>query len=49
MGPVAASDKTATKSAAHNEDTFTSGCQDVNGFSKFHIFTYAHTQEDFGN
>ncbi|XP_032074488.1 receptor-type tyrosine-protein phosphatase T [Thamnophis elegans] len=49
MGPVAASDKTATKSAAHNEDTFTSGCQDVNGFSKFHIFTYAHVhaQEDF--
>ncbi|XP_026553390.1 receptor-type tyrosine-protein phosphatase T isoform X2 [Pseudonaja textilis] len=33
MGPVAASDKSATKSAAHNEDTFISGCQDVNGFT----------------
>lgn len=38
MGPVAASDKTATKlGAAHNEETFSSSCQDVNGFSKFHL------------
>uniref|UniRef100_A0A8C6VCR2 protein-tyrosine-phosphatase n=1 Tax=Naja naja TaxID=35670 RepID=A0A8C6VCR2_NAJNA len=36
MGPVAASDKSATKSAAHNEETFTSGCQDVNGFNNSH-------------
>ncbi|XP_026538240.1 receptor-type tyrosine-protein phosphatase T, partial [Notechis scutatus] len=36
MGPVAASDKSATKSAAHNEDTFISGCQDVNGFNNSH-------------
>ncbi|KAM3838613.1 receptor-type tyrosine-protein phosphatase T [Vipera latastei] len=36
MGPVAASDKTATKSATHNEDTFASGCQDVNGFNNSH-------------
>ncbi|XP_048354681.1 receptor-type tyrosine-protein phosphatase T isoform X2 [Sphaerodactylus townsendi] len=33
MGPVAASDKTATKlSAVHNEEAFASSCQDVNGF-----------------
>nr|XP_060628235.1 receptor-type tyrosine-protein phosphatase T isoform X4 [Anolis sagrei ordinatus] len=34
MGPVAASDKTSTKlGAVHNEETFTSSCQDVNGFT----------------
>ncbi|NWR19327.1 PTPRT phosphatase, partial [Emberiza fucata] len=34
MGPVAASDKTSTKlSAVHNEEAFSSSCQDVNGFS----------------
>ncbi|XP_077191518.1 receptor-type tyrosine-protein phosphatase T isoform X10 [Paroedura picta] len=34
MGPVAASDKTATKlSAVHNEEAFSSSCQDVNGFT----------------
>ncbi|XP_053099872.1 receptor-type tyrosine-protein phosphatase T isoform X9 [Hemicordylus capensis] len=33
MGPVAVSDKTATKlSAVHNEEAFSSSCQDVNGF-----------------
>nr|XP_030144569.3 receptor-type tyrosine-protein phosphatase T isoform X13 [Taeniopygia guttata] len=33
MGPVAASDKTSTKlSAVHNEEAFSSSCQDVNGF-----------------
>uniref|UniRef100_A0A8C4PCP5 protein-tyrosine-phosphatase n=1 Tax=Dromaius novaehollandiae TaxID=8790 RepID=A0A8C4PCP5_DRONO len=33
MGPVATSDKTATKlSAVHNEEAFSSSCQDVNGF-----------------
>lgn len=38
MGPVATSDKTATKlSAVHNEEAFSSSCQDVNGFSKFHL------------
>ncbi|XP_010582371.1 PREDICTED: receptor-type tyrosine-protein phosphatase T [Haliaeetus leucocephalus] len=35
MGPVATSDKTSTKlSAVHNEEAFSSSCQDVNGFSK---------------
>uniref|UniRef100_A0A803TGV5 protein-tyrosine-phosphatase n=1 Tax=Anolis carolinensis TaxID=28377 RepID=A0A803TGV5_ANOCA len=34
MGPVAASDKTSTKlGAVHNEEAFTSSCQDVNGFT----------------
>ncbi|XP_017687830.1 PREDICTED: receptor-type tyrosine-protein phosphatase T isoform X8 [Lepidothrix coronata] len=34
MGPVATSDKTSTKlSAVHNEDAFSSSCQDVNGFT----------------
>ncbi|NXH20601.1 PTPRT phosphatase, partial [Bucco capensis] len=34
MGPVATSDKTSTKlSAVHNEEAFSSSCQDVNGFS----------------
>ncbi|KAM3664083.1 receptor-type tyrosine-protein phosphatase T isoform 3-T3 [Ammospiza maritima maritima] len=33
MGPVASSDKTSTKlSAVHNEEAFSSSCQDVNGF-----------------
>uniref|UniRef100_A0A669PYC6 protein-tyrosine-phosphatase n=1 Tax=Phasianus colchicus TaxID=9054 RepID=A0A669PYC6_PHACC len=33
MGPVAASDKASTKlSAVHNEEAFSSSCQDVNGF-----------------
>ncbi|KFV52860.1 Receptor-type tyrosine-protein phosphatase T, partial [Gavia stellata] len=34
MGPVATSDKTSAKlSAVHNEEAFSSSCQDVNGFS----------------
>ncbi|XP_048819273.1 receptor-type tyrosine-protein phosphatase T isoform X2 [Tympanuchus pallidicinctus] len=34
MGPVAASDKASTKlSAVHNEEAFSSSCQDVNGFT----------------
>ncbi|XP_067164084.1 receptor-type tyrosine-protein phosphatase T [Apteryx mantelli] len=34
MGPVATSDKTSTKlSAVHNEEAFSSSCQDVNGFT----------------
>ncbi|XP_074409726.1 receptor-type tyrosine-protein phosphatase T isoform X7 [Zonotrichia albicollis] len=34
MGPVASSDKTSTKlSAVHNEEAFSSSCQDVNGFT----------------
>ncbi|XP_066480788.1 receptor-type tyrosine-protein phosphatase T [Tiliqua scincoides] len=34
MGPVATSDKTAAKlSAVHNEEGFSSSCQDVNGFT----------------
>nr|XP_009941035.1 PREDICTED: receptor-type tyrosine-protein phosphatase T [Opisthocomus hoazin] len=34
MGPVAASDKTSAKlSAVHNEEAFSSSCQDVNGFT----------------
>jgi len=38
MGPVAASDKTSAKlSAVHNEEAFSSSCQDVNGFSKFNL------------
>ncbi|XP_027501604.1 receptor-type tyrosine-protein phosphatase T isoform X13 [Chiroxiphia lanceolata] len=37
MGPVATSDKTSTKlSAVHNEDAFSSSCQDVNGFNSSH-------------
>ncbi|XP_032054069.1 receptor-type tyrosine-protein phosphatase T isoform X7 [Aythya fuligula] len=33
MGPVATSDKTSAKlSAVHNEEAFSSSCQDVNGF-----------------
>uniref|UniRef100_A0A8D0B8E9 protein-tyrosine-phosphatase n=1 Tax=Salvator merianae TaxID=96440 RepID=A0A8D0B8E9_SALMN len=37
MGPVATSDKTATKlSAVHNEEAFSSSCQDVNGFNSSH-------------
>ncbi|XP_074928403.1 receptor-type tyrosine-protein phosphatase T isoform X5 [Chelonoidis abingdonii] len=33
MGPVATSDKNTTKlSAVHNEEAFSSSCQDVNGF-----------------
>ncbi|TFK05985.1 laminin subunit alpha-5 [Platysternon megacephalum] len=39
MGPVATSDKNTTKlSAVHNEEAFSSSCQDVNGFSKFNLF-----------
>ncbi|XP_009992362.1 PREDICTED: receptor-type tyrosine-protein phosphatase T, partial [Chaetura pelagica] len=34
MGPVATSDKTSAKlSAVHNEEAFSSSCQDVNGFT----------------
>ncbi|XP_075757469.1 receptor-type tyrosine-protein phosphatase T isoform X7 [Pelodiscus sinensis] len=34
MGPVVASDKNTTKlSAVHNEEAFSSSCQDVNGFT----------------
>ncbi|XP_034643255.1 receptor-type tyrosine-protein phosphatase T isoform X4 [Trachemys scripta elegans] len=34
MGPVATSDKNTTKlSAVHNEEAFSSSCQDVNGFT----------------
>uniref|UniRef100_A0A8V0ZWU0 protein-tyrosine-phosphatase n=1 Tax=Gallus gallus TaxID=9031 RepID=A0A8V0ZWU0_CHICK len=34
MGPVAASDKASAKlSAVHNEEAFSSSCQDVNGFN----------------
>ncbi|XP_015152273.1 receptor-type tyrosine-protein phosphatase T isoform X3 [Gallus gallus] len=34
MGPVAASDKASAKlSAVHNEEAFSSSCQDVNGFT----------------
>ncbi|KAM8987806.1 receptor-type tyrosine-protein phosphatase T isoform 2-T2 [Guaruba guarouba] len=34
MGPMATSDKTCTKlSAVHNEEAFSSSCQDVNGFT----------------
>uniref|UniRef100_A0A493ST33 protein-tyrosine-phosphatase n=1 Tax=Anas platyrhynchos platyrhynchos TaxID=8840 RepID=A0A493ST33_ANAPP len=37
MGPVAASDKTSAKlSAVHNEEAFSSSCQDVNGFNSSH-------------
>uniref|UniRef100_A0A803V715 protein-tyrosine-phosphatase n=2 Tax=Ficedula albicollis TaxID=59894 RepID=A0A803V715_FICAL len=37
MGPVATSDKTSTKlSAVHNEEAFSSSCQDVNGFNSGH-------------
>ncbi|XP_048819277.1 receptor-type tyrosine-protein phosphatase T isoform X11 [Lagopus muta] len=37
MGPVAASDKASTKlSAVHNEEAFSSSCQDVNGFNSSH-------------
>uniref|UniRef100_A0A663DSR0 protein-tyrosine-phosphatase n=1 Tax=Aquila chrysaetos chrysaetos TaxID=223781 RepID=A0A663DSR0_AQUCH len=37
MGPVATSDKTSTKlSAVHNEEAFSSSCQDVNGFNSSH-------------
>uniref|UniRef100_A0A8C8SJ60 protein-tyrosine-phosphatase n=1 Tax=Pelusios castaneus TaxID=367368 RepID=A0A8C8SJ60_9SAUR len=37
MGPVATSDKTTTKlSAVHNEEAFSSSCQDVNGFKNSH-------------
>uniref|UniRef100_A0A8C4WJ97 protein-tyrosine-phosphatase n=1 Tax=Gopherus evgoodei TaxID=1825980 RepID=A0A8C4WJ97_9SAUR len=37
MGPVATSDKNTTKlSAVHNEEAFSSTCQDVNGFSNSH-------------
>uniref|UniRef100_A0A674JLC1 protein-tyrosine-phosphatase n=1 Tax=Terrapene triunguis TaxID=2587831 RepID=A0A674JLC1_9SAUR len=37
MGPVATSDKNTTKlSAVHNEEAFSSSCQDVNGFSNSH-------------
>uniref|UniRef100_A0A8C5IQM5 protein-tyrosine-phosphatase n=1 Tax=Junco hyemalis TaxID=40217 RepID=A0A8C5IQM5_JUNHY len=37
MGPVASSDKTSTKlSAVHNEEAFSSSCQDVNGFNSSH-------------
>ncbi|XP_061487516.1 receptor-type tyrosine-protein phosphatase T isoform X15 [Rhineura floridana] len=37
MGPVATSDKTASKlSAVHNEEAFSSSCQDVNGFNNSH-------------
>lgn len=40
MGPVAASDKASAKlSAVHNEEAFSSSCQDVNGFSKFNLLT----------
>ncbi|XP_030358740.1 receptor-type tyrosine-protein phosphatase T isoform X3 [Strigops habroptila] len=37
MGPMATSDKTSTKlSAVHNEEAFSSSCQDVNGFNSSH-------------
>uniref|UniRef100_A0A8D0GVL3 protein-tyrosine-phosphatase n=1 Tax=Sphenodon punctatus TaxID=8508 RepID=A0A8D0GVL3_SPHPU len=37
MGPVATSDKTTAKlSAVHNEEAFSSSCQDVNGFNSSH-------------
>ncbi|XP_004947052.1 receptor-type tyrosine-protein phosphatase T isoform X8 [Gallus gallus] len=37
MGPVAASDKASAKlSAVHNEEAFSSSCQDVNGFNSSH-------------
>ncbi|XP_021271917.1 receptor-type tyrosine-protein phosphatase T isoform X8 [Numida meleagris] len=37
MGPVATSDKASTKlSAVHNEEAFSSSCQDVNGFNSSH-------------
>ncbi|XP_068556367.1 receptor-type tyrosine-protein phosphatase T isoform X10 [Anas acuta] len=37
MGPVATSDKTSAKlSAVHNEEAFSSSCQDVNGFNSSH-------------
>ncbi|KAM9120899.1 receptor-type tyrosine-protein phosphatase T [Pangshura tecta] len=37
MGPVATSDKNTTKlSAVHNEEAFSSSCQDVNGFKSSH-------------
>uniref|UniRef100_A0A8C6JL48 protein-tyrosine-phosphatase n=1 Tax=Melopsittacus undulatus TaxID=13146 RepID=A0A8C6JL48_MELUD len=37
MGPMATSDKTCTKlSAVHNEEAFSSSCQDVNGFNSSH-------------
>ncbi|NXU29630.1 PTPRT phosphatase, partial [Thalassarche chlororhynchos] len=38
MGPVATSDKTSTKlSAVHNEEAFSSSCQDVNGFTSSNL------------
>ncbi|XP_043382888.1 receptor-type tyrosine-protein phosphatase T isoform X4 [Chelonia mydas] len=38
MGPVATSDKNTTKlSAVHNEEAFSSSCQDVNGFKSSHV------------
>ncbi|OXB63099.1 hypothetical protein ASZ78_005442, partial [Callipepla squamata] len=37
MGPVATSDKASAKlSAVHNEEAFSSSCQDVNGFNSSH-------------
>ncbi|NXR03058.1 PTPRT phosphatase, partial [Sagittarius serpentarius] len=42
MGPVATSDKTSTKlSAVHNEEAFSSSCQDVNGFMNRDIFNWS--------
>ncbi|NXC03051.1 PTPRT phosphatase, partial [Orthonyx spaldingii] len=47
MGPVATSDKTSTKlSAVHNEEAFSSSCQDVNGFSNAQMPRTSLVQEN---
>ncbi|NWV90388.1 PTPRT phosphatase, partial [Machaerirhynchus nigripectus] len=47
MGPVATSDKTSTKlSAVHNEEAFSSSCQDVNGFSNAQVPWSSLVQEN---
>ncbi|NXS83762.1 PTPRT phosphatase, partial [Erpornis zantholeuca] len=47
MGPVATSDKTSTKlSAVHNEEAFSSSCQDVNGFSNARVPWTSLVQEN---
>ncbi|NWI92348.1 PTPRT phosphatase, partial [Pitta sordida] len=47
MGPVAASDKTSSKlSAVHNEEAFSSSCQDVNGFSNAKMPQTRHVQKN---
>uniref|UniRef100_A0A8B9TCD0 protein-tyrosine-phosphatase n=1 Tax=Anas platyrhynchos TaxID=8839 RepID=A0A8B9TCD0_ANAPL len=49
MGPVAASDKTSAKlSAVHNEEAFSSSCQDVNGFSKFNLLAEREWNSQIG-